>query len=220
MPVKVFNETFGRDEEKVFGENTNRSFGDIEVPSVPEFQELAAHVGWLRRELDDNRRLLIVESQEREALSARSLDREHAERVLAELTDSLADTSVFIHAMQTALDSHEERLRAATELALREVETLHHQAHASAEAARASLEALRQESIANTEKLDIKLKALQELLEVCQQLQCEIRPQVQEIDGLRQLQAWSNRMNQRGFWGRLAWLLRGNTAAERAQEPQ
>jgi predicted nucleic acid-binding protein len=220
MPVKVFNETFGRDEEKVFGENTNRSFGEIEVPSTSEFQELAANVGRLRRELAENRKLLEVESQEREALSARSLDREHAERVMAELKESLADTSVFTNAMQAALHAHEKRLRAVTELARREVETLHHQAHASAVAAQASLETYRHEAAANAQKLSIKLTELKVMLEVSQQMNNEIRPQAEEIAGLRQLQAWSVQINQRGFWGRLEWLFRGNTDAEGADRPK
>lgn len=213
MPVKVFNETFGRDEEKVFGENTNRSFGDIEVPSVPEFQELTAHVGWLRRELDENRRLLKVESQEREALSERSLDRKHAERVVAELTDSLADTSAFMHGVQAALDAHEKRLRAATERARREVETLHRRAQVSALSAEACLEKFRKESTSSAEKMGQKLIELKVMLEVTQKTQGLVLLQAQEISELRLMEVWHEEMNRGGFWMRLKWLFRGSTSA-------
>ena len=220
MPVKVFNETFGRDEEKVFGEDTNRSFGEIEVPSVPEFQELASHVAWLRRELDESRELLKVESKEREVLSARALDREHVDCVVAELKDALADTSAFTNAMLAALQSHEKRVRSATEEARNEVKILLHQTQASASSAQNCLQEFRIESTAAGQNIGKSLMELKVLFEVTQKTQKAALLQAEEVAGLRRLEAWSESMNKGGFWIRLKWLFHGYADAELAQRNQ
>jgi len=44
MPVEVFNQTFDRDEVKVFGENTSRRFESVAVPSIADFEELRAQL--------------------------------------------------------------------------------------------------------------------------------------------------------------------------------
>lgn len=220
MPVKVFNETFGRDEEKVFGEDTNRSFGEIEVPSVPEFQELASHVAWLRRELDESRELLKVESKEREVLSARALDREQVDRVVAELKDAFADTSAFSNAMLAALQTHEKRVRSATEEIRNEVKMLLHQTQASASSAQNCLQDFRIESTAAGLNIGKSLMELKVLFEVTQKTQKAALLQAEEVAGLRRLEAWSESMNKGGFWVRLKWLFHGYADAELAQKHQ
>lgn len=220
MPVKVFNETFGRDEEKVFGEDTNRSFGEIEVPSVPEFQELTSHVAWLRRELDESRELLKVESKEREVLSARALDREQVDRVVAELKDAFADTSAFSNAMLAALQTHEKRVRSATEEIRNEVKMLLHQTQASASSAQNCLQDFRIESTAAGLNIGKSLMELKVLFEVTQKTQKAALLQAEEVAGLRRLEAWSESMNKGGFWVRLKWLFHGYADAELAQKHQ
>jgi hypothetical protein len=220
MPVKVFNETFGRDEEKVFGEDTNRSFGEIEVPSVPEFQELASHVAWLRRELDESRELLKVESKEREVLSARALNREQVDRVVAELKDAFADTSAFSNAMLAALHTHEKRVRSAAEEVRNEVKILLHQTQASASSAQNCLQEFRIESTAAGQNIGKSLMELKVLFEVTQKTQKAALLQAEEVAGLRRLEAWSESMNKGGFWIRLKWLFHGYADAELAQRNQ
>ena len=220
MPVKVFNETFGRDEEKVFGEDTNRSFGEIEVPSVPEFQELASHVAWLRRELDESRELLKVESKEREVLSARALDREQVDRVVAELKDAFVDTSAFSNAMLAALQTHEKRVRSATEEARNEVKILLHQTQASASSAQNCLQDFRIESTAAGQNIGKSLMELKVLFEVTQKTQKAALLQAEEVARLRRLEAWSESMNKGGFWIRLKWLFHGYADVELAQKNQ
>jgi hypothetical protein len=54
MPVKVFNQTSGRDEEKVFGENTNRCFESIEVPvALKTLKNFVLNSKQLQRQSDE-----------------------------------------------------------------------------------------------------------------------------------------------------------------------
>lgn len=209
MPVKVFNETSGRDEEKVFGENTNRTFSSIDVPSIEEIEHLNAHLVWLDGERNEILQLLKVQDQAFKDLSMRMLDREHAETIVAELKSAISDTTVFTNVLYSTLDAHEQRLLDENLKVREEVQAFHQQADAAAQTAGASLNAYRTESQAGSLALETKVTEIKALLKLAMQIQDETRVHSQEFSELLKWQAWSTKMQQGGLWARLVWIFRG-----------
>jgi hypothetical protein len=148
MSVKVFNHTYGRDEEKVFGENTNRSFGCIEVPSVEEFSELSARFDLLQREHSNIRQRHEGLAATLKDQAAHMLDRQHADCVVAELKAAIADTTIFTQALYAALDEHDQRIISSHVQVRQEIAELQQKSHASEQAAQAHLQAIQDKSTA------------------------------------------------------------------------
>ncbi len=168
MPVKVFNHTYGRDEEKVFGENTNRSFNSIEVPSVDEFSELSTRLDWLQREQTDLRQWHEELAAALQSQAERMLDRQHADGVVAELKAAISDTTVFTQALYAALDEHDQRILNSYVQTRQEIAELQQKSHVSAQAAQSHLDAIQGQStvIATDMKAlqaELNLQARQEI---------------------------------------------------------
>ena len=208
MPVKVFNQTSGRDEEKVFGENTERCFESIEVPSVEEFENLRAQLQQLQRQSDELAQVQQGDGQALKNMAERMLDRKHAEQVVAELKLAIADTSVFTNALYAVLDDHEQRIGTANAKVHHEVVALQ-QSHLSALAAQEHLDACQSKTTAIALKQASTQTELKVMLTLAQQTQADIQIKADQLGELRQLQAWSAEMNQGGFWARLRWVFRG-----------
>ncbi len=210
MPVEVFNQTFDRDEVKVFGENTSRRFESVAVPSIADFEELRAQLKDLRRQNGELVQLRKVDVQALQNLAERSLDRQHAEQVIAELKLAIADTSVFTNALFAALDAYEQRIGTANAKVHHDVTSLQQQSHASAVAAQGHLDAFQSKTTAialNQSSLQTELKVM---LTLAQQTQAEIQTKAADADALKQWQTWSDRMSRGGFWVRLLWVFRGH----------
>jgi prolyl-tRNA synthetase len=210
MPVKVFNQTSGRDEEKVFGENTNRCFESIEVPAIEDFEKLRAQLQQLQCQSDELAQFQQGDALALKNMAARMLDREHAEQVVAELKLAIADTTVFTNALYAALDDYEQRIGTANAKVHHEVAALQQQSHASAAAAQEQLDTFQSKTTAIAQSQSSMQAELKVMLTLAQQAQADIQVKADALVGeLRQLQAWSAKMNQGGFWARLLWLLRG-----------
>jgi septal ring factor EnvC (AmiA/AmiB activator) len=129
----------------------------------------------------------------------------------AELKLAIADTTVFTNALYAALDDYEQRIGTANAKVHHEVAALQQQSHASA------LVQLKGSLIRFKAKPPPLRRAsrpckpnLKVMLTLAQQAQADIQVKADALVGeLRQLQAWSAKMNQGGFWARLLWLLRG-----------
>ncbi len=173
MPVEVFNQTFGRDEEKVFGENTSRSFESINVPSVEEFGELSARLDWLHREQTDQRQRHEKLAAALQSQAERMLDRQHADGVVAELKAAISDTTVFTQALYAALDEHDQRILNSYVQTREEIAELQQKSHVSALAAQSHLDAIQGQStvIAADMKalqVELNLHARQEIADLQQ----------------------------------------------------
>jgi hypothetical protein len=215
MPVEVFNQTFGRDEEKVFGENTSRQFESIAVPSLEDFEALRAQLKELQRQNDE---LTLAQSRKADAqalqnLAERSLDRQHAEQVIADLKLAIADTTVFTNALFAALDAHEQRIGTANAKVHHEVTSLQQQSHASALVAQGHLDAFQGKTTAIALSQSTLQTELKVMLTLAQQTQAEIQTKAADTAAIKHWQDWSAQMSQGGFWTRLLWLFRGNPPA-------
>lgn len=173
MPVKVFNHTYGRDEEKVFGENTSRSFDSIAVPSVEEFNELSLRLDWLQREQTDLRQRYEELAAALKSQAERMLDRQHANDVVADLKAAIADTTVFTQTLYAALDEHDQRIISSYVQARQEIAELQQKSLSSAQAARAHLDAIQGQSTVIAEDMkvlqtELNLQARQEITQLQQ----------------------------------------------------
>lgn len=143
-------------------------------------------------------------------MAERSLDRQHAEQVIAELKLAIADTSVFTNALYAALDAHEQRIGSANAKVHHEVTALQQQSHASALAAQGHLDAFQSKITAIALSQSTMQAELKVMLTLAQQTQAEIQTKAEDAAALKQWQVWSDRMNRGGFWVRLLWVCRGN----------
>lgn len=218
MPVEVFNQTSGRDEEKVFGENTDRCFESIEVPSVEDFEKLRAQFQQLQCQSDELAQVQQDDGQALKNLAERMLDRKHAEQVVAELKLAIADPTVFTNALYAALEDHEQRIGTANAKVHNEVSALQQQSHASALAAQGHLDTFQSKTTAIALKHSSMQTELKVMLTLAQQTQADIQIKADELGELRQLQAWSVEMNQGGFWTRMRWVFRGNPSATQSRQ--
>ena len=209
MPVKVFNQTFGRDEEKVFGENTNRGFESIEVPTVEEFETLQAAIQQLQSKSHELIQLQSVDTQALKSLADRMLDRQEAERIFAELKSALVDTSVFSKALFEALDSHEQRISHSNALMRDEVAGLQKQSQTSAAVMFADMDAFHNKTNAMVQSFSAKQAELKVMLALAQQAQADAQLHAKEITALKDLQKWADHINSGGFWKRLRWFASG-----------
>lgn len=218
MPVRVFNQTSGRDEEKVFGENTNRCFESIEVPAIEDFEQLREQLQQLQCQSDELAQVQQGDAQALKNLAERMLDREHAEQVVAELKLAIADTSVFTNALYAALDGHEQRIGTANAKVHHEVAALQQQSHASASAAQGCLDTFQRKTTAIAQSQSSMQTELKVMLTLAQQAQADIQIKADELRELKPLQAWSAEMNHGGFWARLRWVFRGNLSATQSRQ--
>jgi hypothetical protein len=218
MPVKVFNQTSGRDEEKVFGENTNRCFESIEVPSVEEFEKLGAQLKLLQLQSDELAQVQQGDGRVLKNMAERMLDRKHAEQVVAELKLAIADTSIFTNALYAALDDHEQRIGTANAKVHNEVAALQQRSHVSATAVQEHLDAFQSKTTAIALKQSSMQTELKVMLTLAQQAQADIQIKADELRELKPLQAWSAEMNHGGFWARLRWVFRGNPSATQSRQ--
>jgi len=218
MPVKVFNQTSGRDEEKVFGENTNRCFESIEVPAIEDFEKLRAQLQQLQCQSDKIAQVQQSDGQTLKNMTERMLDRKHAEQVVAELKFAIADTTVFTNALYSALNDHEQRIGTANAKVHHEVSTMQQQSHISALAAQGHLDAFQSKTTAIALKQSSMQTELKVMLTLAQQTQADIQIKADQLGELRQLQAWSAEMNQGGFWTRLRWVFRGNPSVTQSRQ--
>lgn len=210
MSVKVFNHTYGRDEEKVFGENTNRSFGCIEVPSVEEFSELSARFDLLQREHSNIRQRHEGLAATLKDQAAHMLDRQHADCVVAELKAAIADTTIFTQALYAALDEHDQRIISSHVQVRQEIAELQQKSHASEQAAQAHLQAIQDKSMTIAQGLKERQTEMKVMLTLAQLTQAEIKTRADEAASLKQWQDWSTQISRGGFLARLLWVLRGN----------
>lgn len=210
MPIKVFNETFGRDETKLIGQNTDRSFGIIDVPSVEEFLHLTAQFESLDKQRIGILQRLEGQDQATKELSGRMVDREHAQMMVAEIKTAMADTSVFTDVLYSTLDAHEHRLEEANLRLREEVLTFSKLAEAAAKTSEGCLTDYRAQTAADTQTLKSKMAILAAMLKESEKFQIEFRVASQVLSQNSKWQAWGKEMQQGGLWVRLKWLLFGS----------
>ena len=218
MPVEVFNQTLDRDEAKVFGENTSRRFKSIAVPSIEDFEELDAQLKELQRQNSELLKLREIDVQALQNLSERSLDRPHAEQVIAELKLAISDTSVFTNALFAALDAHEQRIGVANAKVHQEVTALQQQSHASALAAQRHLDDFQNKSKAIALSQTAIQTELKVMLSIAHETQAEIQAKAADADTIKQVQAWSEALQRGGLWARLVWLFRGKPSVTQSRQ--
>lgn len=151
-----------------------------------------------------------IDAQALQNLAERSMDRQHAEQVLAELKLAVADTTVFTNALFAALEAHEQRVGKVNAKVHHEVTALQQKSLAAALSAQGHLDVFKSKTAAFAQSQSAMQTELKVMLQITQQTQAEIQTRVEDASALKQWRAWSAQMSQGGFWARLLWLFRGN----------